>query len=882
MPAVGGTIIEPREPMMPAQLVPRPDDSVSDVMSQQSGSGTGTADPFTVNELSRAIEEIHFQPDFRKGQDRDCDYYDNNQLSPDVLAEIERRGMLPVVRNLIQPTIDVVLGLEAKLRTDARCVGDTDEYQDVAEALSQKLKEATREAMVNEVIADAFAGQVKAGIGWAEVVRASDPFAYPYECNHVHRREMYWKWEARKPLLEDSTYLMRRRFFDDTTVMAFFPQAKDMLRDMASGFPLDYWLRPGMENAQNGFELGVDSINRWSMEEWEWRNPDRRRLALFEVHYRRYVRGYYFRNPQNGQAVELNLRNPLHKALISAGRVQPQQAVYTKLRRAIFCGPAKLYDGDVNSRMTPYVPFIAYREDLTGIPYGLIRTMISPQDEINARAQKMLWLLGAKRVTMDSDALDQQSNDVSDVLAEMGRADAVVVLNPERRNRDRDAFSVDDNLQLADAQYKVLLDNIQSMQQVRGVFSAMLGSDSNATSGIAINSLIEQSTTVLAKLLSNYKTSKRAVHERIVEMLSQDLSGQPVEIVVKETGTYKKTIILNQPTVDQATGMPYLKNDVSRANIKVAIEDVTASPAYRTQQLSMISEVIKGLPPEGQMVVAPAFIEATELPDRDKYADQLRKMSGMVDPSSLSPEEQAQQQAAQQQQQQFQQAMAQAQLAEQQAKANKLDAEAQVARNSINGLQAGHDQAVQTAVSQVQAVANKQLDALQAEVAQLKTKMVDRKMELAVHHQTAIKKAAIDGNAKVEAERIRAAAQSQVDGYAAQLEGMEKRMLDLVKQVEDGLTAALEKEKQAAKERDVAKREQEASDKASAADKSKTDGTGDIKAVIEAVKAVGEQSAKDTKETLAAIEAAVSKPRKITLETDKNGDPIGAVSTVEN
>lgn len=878
MPGPGMTVIEPRQPMTPAQLVPRADDPVSDVMSQQSasGDGKGRAEPFTVMELSRAIDEIHYQPDFRKGQDRDCDYYDNNQLSPDVLTEIERRGMLPVVRNLIQPTIDVVLGLEAKLRTDARCIGDTDEFQDVAEGLSQKLKETTREAMVNECIADAFASQVKAGIGWAEVVRASDPFAYPYEANNPHRREMYWKWEARKPLLEDSSYLIRRRFFDDSAVMAFFPRAREFLDTMATGFPLDYWLRPGMEQARNGFELGADAINRWSMEEWEWRNVDRRRLALFEIHYRRYVRGYYFRNPMSGQAVELDLRNQLHKALVSSGRVKPQQAVYTKLRRAIFCGPAKLYDGDVNSRMTPYVPFIAYREDLTGIPYGLIRTMISPQDEINARAQKMLWLLGAKRVTMDADALDIASNDVSDVLAEIGRADAVVVLNPDRKNRDRDAFHVDDNLQLADAQYKVLLDNIQSMQQVRGIFSAMLGSDSNATSGIAINSLIEQSTTVLAKVLSNYKTSKRAVHELLVEQLSQDMQGQPIEIVVKETGSRKKTIILNQPAVDEMTGMPYLKNDVSRANIKVAIEDVTASPAYRSQQLSMISEVIKGLPPEGQMVVAPAFIEATELPDRAKYADQLRKITGIVDEDDMSPEEQEQMAAQQQQAAAMQQAMAEAQLAEQQAKANKLQAEAQVAMNQINGMEAGNEQAVQEAVSQVQAIANKQLEQMQSEIAQLKTKMVDRKMELAVNHQTAIRKAAIDGSAKVEAERIRAQSQGQVDAYANQITEIEKRLLDTLKQVEDGLYAALDKERMAAKEKEVATREKEAIDKVKQGEAKKSVDADVSKQVAELATTL-----KAVVGTIGDLEKKISKPRKVVVEYDKEGNPIGATSTVD-
>ena len=41
-------------------------------------------------------------------------------------------------------------------------------------------------------------------------------------------------------------------------------------------------------------------------------------------------------------------------------------------------------------------------------------------------------------VRSTADALDKKSNDVSDVLHEISRPDAVVVLNPDRKNRDRD------------------------------------------------------------------------------------------------------------------------------------------------------------------------------------------------------------------------------------------------------------------------------------------------------------------------------------------------------------------------------------------------------------------------------------------------------------
>ena len=145
-------------------------------------------------------------------------------------------------------------------------------------------------------------------------------------------------------------------------------------------------------------------------------------------------------------------------------------------------------------------------------------------------------------------------------------------------------------------------------------------------------------------------------------------------------------IILNQPQPDGT-----ILNDVLRAGTKVALSDVPSTPSYRAQQLTMLMELTKSLPPQLQSVIIDFVIEATDLPQRNEMADRIRKVVGVTDPEDMTPEQQqaAQQQqqaqqAAQQQQQALNERMANATAAEKEARANHLQAQAQVAANDTN------------------------------------------------------------------------------------------------------------------------------------------------------------------------------------------------------
>ena len=778
--------------MNEAQLVPDSADGVRDAIAAQESTSDDPSftwdQEMTLPEWNTIVEEIQYQPDWRSSADRDCEYYDNNQLDPETLSGLDLLGLPPVIKNIIQPIIDSVLGLEAKTRTDWRVGADTDQWQDVAEGLSAKMKEAERESFADFAISDAVAGQMKAGIGFVEVGRASDPFDYFMNVDAIHRREIYWRWQSQKRDFSDSTYLVRKKWYDVNAAKAWFPEQREWLEASAAGFPADQFLRRGVESAHLGWAL--DQEIRFSLEEWEWRWIQEQRIALFEVWFRRWVRGYVFEMPHNQQAVEFDNKNPIHNALVSSGRVKPRVAVYTKMRRAYWGGPWKMRDRKIDRRTLPYVPFWGYREDLTGVPYGLIRSLISPQDEINARAQKMLWLLSARRLLIDEDALDTEMNDVSDILDRIGMADFAAVLNPHRTNkRIEDAIRIDENLAAAEAQYKMMLQSMEDVHKLRSIFPAFMGDNTRGQSGVALDAMLDQSTTVLAEILDNTRYGRRMVGRLMLDELRDRYSGQPVEIVVDGVGAKKKTIVLNQPIQHQVPGtnqvMNGIQNDVSQAGVNLALEDVPSTPSYRRQQAANMSEVLKGLPERLQEALVPFWLEATDMSQRAEMADEARKVLGNVDPSTMDEQERQMWEMAQQ----MQRAAAQAELAKTQGEAAKADALAQKARAETDQVRqeiqqaGGIDGMIQNAVGQVQQDAAQQIGALQQQLDQLQQALNDKQLQIAADKEAKNYKAEQDAGARIEQARIQAESDTKAVRAAQMSDAAIKKVMDNINEL---------------------------------------------------------------------------------------------------
>lgn len=614
------------------------------------------------------LREIKHQPHWRREADRACDYYDNNQLSPETVEKLKDRGQPPLITNIIKPTIDTVLGLEAKSRSDWRVRPEDDDEceDDLAEALSVKLKHAEIESRADRAISDAYAGQIKAGLGWVEVASEPDPFKCPYRVRYVHRREIFWDWRAEQPDLSDARYLIRRRWLELEHAIALMPQYATLFRMTTGGWA--------------GFDplLEQDSrlVQSWEIERdtriaaVDWRDIQRMRICLYEIWYRKWVRGYVMTLP-NGTTIEVDFNNPRHQEAIVAGIAKVKQATFQKVRLAWYTGPHFLYDvpSPYKHGQFPYVPFFGHREDLTNVPYGLIRTMISPQDEVNARKSKMLWSLNSRRVIADGDAV----LDHNKAAAEVSRPDAYIIMNANRKPTS--TFRVEPGGDLAAQQFQVMQEAKQEIAEASGIHKSMQGQQSGASSGLAINSLIEQGMNTLAEINDNFRYARRLVGEMLFEMVKEQLLQGPAKAVIGE-GKSKKVIVFNQQAIDQQTGQPVLINDVAKVKAKVVLDDVPSTPTYKMQQLQMLTEITKSLPPQLQGFIIDFIIEATDVPNRHVIADRLRAAVGIQDPEQQQQAMQAQQQAAAMKQDMEQKAFV-LDMAERASRIRKLNAEAE-------------------------------------------------------------------------------------------------------------------------------------------------------------------------------------------------------------
>lgn len=638
------------------------------------------------------LREIKHQPHWRREADRAADYYDGNQLSPETVERLKDRGQPPLITNIIKPTIDTVLGMEAKSRSDWRVrPEDNDECEDdLAEALSVKLKHAEIESRADRAVSDAYAGQIKAGLGWVEVAREHDPFKCPYRVRYVHRREIFWDWRAEQPDLSDARYLIRRRWLELEHAIALMPQYASLFRMTTGGWA--------------GFDPLMEQDSRlvqsWEVERdtriaaVDWRDIQRMRICLYEIWYRKWVRGYTMTLP-NGTIMEADFNNPRHNEAIVSGIATIKQATFQKVRLAWYTGPHFLYDvpSPYKHNQFPYVPFFGHREDLTNVPYGLIRSMVSPQDEVNARKSKMLWSLNSRRVVADSDAVLDHNRAANEVA----RPDAYVILNANRKPNS--TFKVEPGGELATQQFQVMQEAKQEIAEASGIHKAMQGQQSGASSGLAINSLIEQGMNTLAEINDNFRYSRRLVGEMLFELVKQNLMQGPSKVIIGE-GSQKKVIQLNTQAVDPETGQQVTVNDVAKVKAKIVLDDVPSTPTYKMQQLQMLTEITKSLPPQLQGFVIDFVIEATDMPKRHQLADRLRAAVGIQDPEQQKAAAAQQQQAAVMQQDMAQKTFV-LDAAERAARIRKLNAEAE--KVQAESVRAKYEPLVRTPQVQVSA-----------------------------------------------------------------------------------------------------------------------------------------------------------------------------------
>jgi hypothetical protein len=578
--------------------------------------------------------DIAGQPMWRVDSAKAEAYYDGKQLEQEVVNVMDERGQPVIVVNLMQPAINGVLGNEAKTRRDVLVRADDEQGEQVSEALNEKLNEAARIANTNRAIADAYARQVKAGVGFVEVRRNADPFGDKYIAEDVDWREMSWDWNSKRPDWKDARWAARERWFDVDQCVVNFPKHKDLIKNMFNDWT-ELNTVEGAEQLRPDLVSAHQTEQDYSPERSTWMNSDRKRVRVVELYYRVYEKALVIFFGE--QAEKFNKQNPEHIALLQSGEGRLEHANITVMRCAWYLGPHELHDGYSTNPHNefPWVPFWGYREGDTGIPYGIARAMMPAQDEYNFRRSILTWILKARRIVMDDDATDMEHDEVAE---EVAKADGLIVLNAHRKNKDTTAFRVESDTNIASQQFTIMQDAKQLIQDVGGIYATFLGQDvDGAKSGIAMATLVEQGSVTLSEINDNYRFGRQKVHELLMHLVVEDIGDREMSVVVNNSDSAPtKTIVLNGKADDGVS----INNNVALTKSHVVLADVQSTAGYRAQSQERMVQISNGLPDAGKMAMLPTILELQDMPHKRATIIAIKKAMKMPIDINELPEEQ--------------------------------------------------------------------------------------------------------------------------------------------------------------------------------------------------------------------------------------------------
>ncbi|HGS4463145.1 TPA: portal protein [Vibrio metschnikovii] len=621
--------------------------------------------------LLNIMSDIDAQPNWRTNANKAWAYRDGDQLPPSVVATLKERGQPITMHNLIAPTIDGVLGMEAKTRTDLLVLADdpSKEFDELAEAINEQFKDVCRLAKLDKARSEAYASQIICGFGAVEVYRNENLFGPKYKIKNIPRDEIYWDWLSKESDWSDARWVMRCRWIDVDELMTLVPDKKDVIKNAANGWHgfIETNLIEGMDaNLVNAYE----EFKGYSRQQTEWLSQNRKRIRLQVIYYRTMERKPVI-ELQNGRVIEFDKNNLLHATAAAMGKANVRMAQVSRIIESWYAGPHHLGDKDCDAPqgLFPLVPFFGYRKDANGEPYGLVARAIPAQDEVNFRRIKLTWLLQAKRVIADKDATNMSREKVLD---EVERADGYIELNPDRKNNKSvaEAFRVEQDFNIAQQQFNVMQESMKLIQDTMGVYAAFLGQGQTSQSGVAIANLVEQGATTLAEINDNYRYSCQLLGELILSYLIEDMKGKrnvPVTIN-RDDPRKRKQVIVNQETEEGLT------NDITKLRTHIALAPVQQTAAYKQQLADRMMQITAQMPPEVQVAVIDLVAELTDIPNKAEFIDRVRDAIGIQKPQDEMSEEEI---AAMQAQQEQQEAQMQLAMREMEAKVQKLEAEVQ-------------------------------------------------------------------------------------------------------------------------------------------------------------------------------------------------------------
>jgi len=312
---------------------------------------------------------------YRQLAERDRDFYDGKQWTPEETEELTRRGQTPVTVNKVAGKIDWMLGMERQLRADPVALSRTIKHEGAANAATDALRYVADSQNFDDVSSECAESGFVEGIeiGIVEAKQKGDQIDVTVK--QVKWDRFFFDPHRRRKDYRDCRYLGFVIWMDMEEVKQKWPKSADQI------------------DAGMAANLSDDTYE--DKPETMWYDAKRKRVMVVQMYY------------------------------IDKG--QWNQAIFCK--GAFLAGP--IVSPYLDEDGLPECPLVvrSAKLDRDGNPIGAARVYIDPQREVNARRSKFLFLLSQRQTLGEQGAVD----DVSAMKKELAKADGHVVVNANQR-----------------------------------------------------------------------------------------------------------------------------------------------------------------------------------------------------------------------------------------------------------------------------------------------------------------------------------------------------------------------------------------------------------------------------------------------------------------
>lgn len=613
--------------------------------------------------------EWELQGDNRILQARDEAFYDHNQWADEDRTVVEGRGQKCTVMNKIKIVCDWLIGNERKNKIDGNVIPR--EGADVALAepkkeLLQYVDDANKGQYARSASCEK---QIKAGVGWLEVGMHRDEDKEPAFLRNEDWRNMWYDSNSREPDYSDARYVYRRRKVDLDIAVKLFPERKDEL-EAAAIDALEQW-DSGLDdefsaNGNGGIPLqdsdGYRTLRTGGMNTLGGSNilngaKARPMVDLIECWYREPLKpGQKILG--GGQDATLwqarilkgdiyDETDPLHNYLLDNQICSLYDTTKLYTRCMVWEHRTGLVCQDVASpyrhNRIPFIPIWCWRESATGAPYGVPRGLISTQEDINKRYSKALFMLTARQVLAENNAIDNEIEFMKNLANPMGLM---------KTNEGKLGSVQILGINMTEAQYHTqMLQMLDSfIVQNSGIQQDNLGMETNAQSGVAIQKRQNEGSLTTYAIPDNQTIAFETAEQLMLSNIEQFYTDRKL---IRILGARSKVDFLRINDVDEDGNEinPIYK---SQADYKISTQDHRET--MRMAQFEELGKMLGQMPEDLKVALFDLYLDESDLKNKDVLVSRTRKITGQTDPDDPQAEQAQQPDPSQQLQMQTMQA----------------------------------------------------------------------------------------------------------------------------------------------------------------------------------------------------------------------------------